>query len=127
MSSTVGTVVALDDIFAEGTDGQYVEVDLTDGSGAAIDTATIVSITGTLRSRDTEAALFEDADMVASGRSSYPGAAGRVRITFTAADMAASGSRELQTRDLTLSITHSVNKVFHCGVAFGLLNQRDVG
>lgn len=50
-----------------------------------------------------------------------------MRITFTAADLAASGSRELQTRELTLTVTHSTNKVFNCGVVFRLLNQRDVG
>ena len=51
--------------------------------------------------------------------------AGRVRVTFTAADMAASGSRELQTRELTLRVTHSSGQVFHCAVVFRISNFRD--
>jgi hypothetical protein len=123
MSTTVGTVVTLDDVFTEGSDGQFVEVDLTDGAAAAISTAAIVAIEGTLRSLDTEEVIFGPVSM--ASRQSYPGTAGRVRITFTAADMVSKGSRELQTRMLTLEVTHSTDKVFNCAVVFGLCNLRD--
>ena len=128
MSSTVGTLVTLDDVLTEGADGQYVEVDLTDpATGSAINTGSIVSITGTLQSLDTGAAVFSAANLVSTGRLSYPGTAGRVRITFTPADMAAVGTRERQRRELTLIIVHSTTKVFHCAVRFGLLNMSAVG
>ena len=128
MSSTVGTLVTLDDVLTEGADGQYVEVDLTDPATAtAINTGSIVSITGTLTSLDTGAAVFSAANLVSTGRSSYPGTAGRVRITFTPADMAAVGTRERQRRELTLVIVHSSTKVFHCAVRFGLVNLSAVG
>ena len=127
MPSTVGTLVTLDDVLTEGADGQYVEVDLTDpATGSAINTGSIVSITGTLTSLDTGAAVFSAANL-STGRSSYPGTAGRVRITFTPADMAAVGTRERQRRELTLVIVHSSTKVFHCAVRFGLLNLSAVG
>lgn len=127
MSTTVGTVVTLDDVFTEGSDGQFVEVDLVDGAGVAISTGAIVGITGTLRSLDTEEVLFEEADLLeAPARATYPGTAGRVRVTFTAADMVSKGSRELQTRMLTLEVTHSTDKVFNCAVRFQLGNLRDV-
>jgi hypothetical protein len=124
MSTTVGTVVTLDDVFTEGSDGQYVEVDLTDAAGAAISTAAIVAIEGTLRSLDTEEVIFGPASM--ASRQSYPGDPGVVRITFTAADMVSKGSREMQTRELTLAVTHSTDKVFNCAVRFMLSNMRDV-
>ena len=40
--------------------------------------------------------------------------------------MAAVGSRELQTRELALKVTHSTSKVWHCAVQFRLANLRDV-
>jgi hypothetical protein len=127
MSTTVGTTVTLDDVLTEGSDGQYIEVDLTDAAGAAISTGAIVSITGTLRSLDTEEVIFGgDTPASMASRQSYPGAAGRVRITFTDADMVSKGSRQMQTRELTLAVTHSTDKVFHCAVRFQLQNLRDV-
>lgn len=116
----------LTDIFTEGGSGQYIELDLTDpATGTAISTAAIVSLTGTLRSLDTEEAIFAVANLITSGRSSYPGTAGRVRITFTAADMAATGTRELQRRELTVKVVHSTDKVFAAAVRFRLANLRD--
>jgi len=129
MSTTtiIGTEVTLDDVLTEGTDGQYIEVDLTDAAGVPITTAAITGLTGTLRSLDTGEALFEDADLQAiPARASYPGTAGRVRVTLTAADVASRGSRELQTRRLTLSVTHSDDQQFHCSVEFRLHNLGDV-
>ena len=124
-----GNLAVLDDVLAEGTDGQYVEVDLTDGAGAAIDTGAISGITGTLRSLDTEEVLFggdTPADLLeAPARASYP-EAGVVRVTFTTADMAVKGSRALQTRELTLTVTHSGGQVFACAVQFRVRNLRDV-
>jgi hypothetical protein len=125
MSSAVGTSVTLDDALTEGTDGQYVEVDLTDGSDTPIETAQIVSVRGTLRSLDTARALFEDVDLVSTDRVSYPGAAGRLRVTFPAADLASEGSRQIQRRQLTLRVTYSLTKVFHCAVVFSLVNLAD--
>jgi hypothetical protein len=128
MSSTVGTLLTIDDVLTEGADDQYVEVDLVNpATDAAINTASIVSIPGTRTARDTGTALFSAANLVSTGRSSYPGTAGRVRITFTPADMAAVGTRERQRRELTLVIVHSSTKVFHCAVRFGLVNLSAVG
>jgi hypothetical protein len=124
MSTTVGTTVTLTDVLTEGSDGQYVEVDLTDAAGTAISTGAIGGIVGTLRSLDTEEVIFGPASMAT--RQSYPGAAGRVRITFTDDDMVSKGSREMQTRELTLAVTHSTDKVFNCAVRFMLSNMRDV-
>jgi hypothetical protein len=124
MSTTVGTTVTLTDVLTEGSDGQYVEVDLTDAAGTAISTGAIGGIVGTLRSLDTEEVIFGPASMAT--RQSYPGAAGRVRITFTDDDMVSKGSREMQTRELTLAVTHSTDKVFNCAVRFQLVNMRDV-
>jgi hypothetical protein len=127
MTTTVGTVVALDDILTEDTDGQYVEVDLTDAEGTPIDTASLVGLAGTLRASDTGTAVFEDADLLAApARASYPGEPGRVRVTFTAADLESHGPRALQTRVLTLAITHSTDQLFHCAVQFTLQNLGDV-
>lgn len=133
MSTTaVGGRIVLDDVFTEGVSDQYVEVDLVDpASGSAISTAAISAITGVLRSLDTETAIFggttpENLLPGSGSRGSYPGTAGRVRVTFTAADMAAQGSRELQTRELTLRVTHSGTKVFVCAVQFQVRNLRDV-
>jgi hypothetical protein len=124
MSTTVGTTVTLPDVLTEGSDGQYVEVDLTDAAGTAISTGAIGGIVGTLRSLDTEEVIFGPASM--ASRQSYPGDPGVVRITFTAADMVSKGSREMQTRELTLAVTHSTDKVFNCAVRFMLSNMRDV-
>ena len=131
MSPTVATFVTLTDVLTEGTDGQYVEVDLTDAEGVSIDTSAISGLTGTFRALDTGEALFEAADLLAApARASYPGTPGRIRVTFTAADMESrviSGRpQELQTRRLTLSVTHSEDQVFHCGVQFLLHNLGDV-
>ena len=126
-STILGTVVTLNDILTEGTDGQYVEVDLTDAAGVPMDTNAISGITGTLRAVDTGTATLDDADLLAApARASYPGTPGRIRVTFTAADLASQGSRELQTRRLTLSLTHSAAQQFHCGVQFLLHNVGDV-
>jgi len=132
MSSTVGTLVTLSDVLTEGVSGQYLEVDLTDASDVPIDTSAIGGLTGTLRAVDTGELLFESADLLeAPARASYPGAPGRVRVTFTSDDMASrviSGRpQEFQTRRLTLSVTHSEDQVFHCGVQFLLHNMGDVG
>lgn len=132
MSTTaVGGRVILEDVFTEGVSDQYLEVDLVDpSSGSAISTGAITAITGVLRSLDTEVAIFGEgtpADLLATSRASYPGTTGRVRVTFTAADMAASGSRELQTRELTLRVTHSGSKVFVCAIEFRIRNLRDAG
>jgi hypothetical protein len=117
----------LDDVFTESADGQYIEVDLVNPSNdEEIVTGSIVSIHGTLRSVDTGEALFLNEDLVATSRSSYPGGAGVTRITFTAADMSAKGTRELQTRLLTLKVVHSAGKVWHGAVQFPLGNLRDV-
>jgi hypothetical protein len=124
MSTTVGTTVTLDDVLTEGSDGQYVEVDLTDAAGTAISTGAIVGITGTLRSLDTEEVIFGPVSM--ASRQSYPGDPGVVRITFTAADMVSKGSREMQMRELTLTVSHSTDKVFNCAVRFQIVNMRDV-
>lgn len=126
MATIVGTTATLDDVLAEATDGQYIEVDLADASGALIDTATIVSLVGTLRSLDTLETVFADDDLLASSRASYPGAAGRVRVTFLDTDMVTFGPREYQRRELTLAITHSVDRRFHCAVRFYLQNLGDV-
>jgi hypothetical protein len=127
MSTTVGSTVTLDDVFTEGSDGQYVEVDLVDAAGEEIATGAIVGITGTLRSLDTEEVIFGgDPPISMASRQSYPGDPGVVRITFTAADMVSKGTRELQTRELTLAVTHSGGKVFNCAVRFQLGNMRDV-
>ena len=132
MSTTLGTVVTLDaDILSEDTDGQYVEVDLTDGNGVPINTAAIDGIVGTLRSLDTQGALFDDVDLMAApARASFPGAPGRVRVTFTAADMKSvllsNRPQRFQTRRLTLAITHSGDRLFHCSVLFRLYNMGDV-
>jgi len=132
MSSTVGTLVTLSDVLTEGVSGQYLEVDLTDAADVPIDTSAIVGITGTLRAIDTGEALFEEADLLAApARATYPGAPGRVRVTFTSDDMASrvlSGRpQEFQTRRLALSVTHSEDQLFHCGVQFTLHNLGDVG
>jgi hypothetical protein len=117
----------LEDVFTEGADGQHVEVDVVDPSnGQAINTASIVSIFGTLRSLDTGETLFANADLVNTNRASYPGGDGVTRITFTAADMAAKGTRARQTRLLTLKVVHSDSKVWHGAVQFPLANLDDV-
>jgi len=124
--STTGTQIALDDILAEGTDGQYLDITLTDAVGTPIDTAALVSITGTLRAVDTETAIFASANLVSTGRATYPGAAGVVRVTFSAADLAASGTRALQTRELALTIVHSGTLVFRCWVRFRVWNGAEL-
>ena len=98
----------LDDVLTEGTNGQFVAVTIADPiTDETIDTSAITAITATLRSLDTENAIFEDEDVFpASGsRGSYTDD-NEIMITFTAEDMAASGSREMQQRLLTLEITH---------------------
>lgn len=132
MSTVSGGRIVLDEVFTEGVSDQYIEVDLVDpASGTAISTGAISAITGVLRSLDTEAVVFGSPSaanlLAAPARASYPGTAGRVRVTFTAADMAAQGSRELQTRELTLQITHSGGKTFVCAIEFRVRNLRDVG
>jgi len=126
MSITLGTVITLPDVLTEGADAQYVDLDLVDAEGTPIAPIAVTSIVGTLRSLDTEALLFADADLVATGRASNPpGAPGRLRITFTAADMAATGPRQLQRRMLTVVATHSDGLLFHCGVVFSLVTLAD--
>jgi hypothetical protein len=121
MSTTVGTMVELEDVLTERVSGQYIEIDLVDGTGAAISTSAINTLTATLRSTDTGVALFEDADLLEEpARATYPGGPGTVRITFRSADMASSGTRRLQARRLTVSATHSDGGVFNCGVYFVL-------
>lgn len=116
----------LSDVFTESADGQYIELDLVNpATGLAISTAAIVSLTGTLRSLDTDDVFFSAANLIASSRSSYPGTAGRVRITFTAADMAAIGPRDVQRRELTVKVVHSTDKVFVAAVRFTLANLKD--
>ena len=133
MSAIVDPDVILDDRLTEGTDGQYIEIDFVDAEGVPIDTSAIANIVGTLRSLDTQETLFEEADLFAvPARASLPGAPGRVRVTFTAADMASRVSREpprvrsLQTRRLTLRVSHSLDQLFHCSVQFMLRNLGDV-
>lgn len=46
-------------------------------------------------------------------------------MTFTDEDIAAKGSRELQTRELTMAVAHSGDKVFACAVQFKLRKLRD--
>lgn len=122
MSSTItGNDVSLRDEFRQDTSGQYIEVDLVDPDDVPIDTAAIDSVVGTLRAIDTGVALFEDQDLLDTLRLTYPGAPGRIRVTFTAADMAASGSRILQRRELALVITYSVVRAFVCTVTFPLV------
>lgn len=125
-----GNLAVLEDVLAESTDGQYVEVDLADGAGAAIETGAITAVTGTLRSLDTGEVLFggaTPADLLAApARATYPGTAGRVRVTFTDADMASKGTRHMQRRELTLTVTHSGGSVFNCAVRFQVRALADV-
>lgn len=127
MSTMTGGMSVISDVLVEGTSGQYIEVDLIDGStGSAVNTGAITAIVGTLRSMDTGATIFNTVDMLAgTPRATYPGTAGRVRVTFTDADVVAAGTREVQRRLLTLRITHSGGNVFHCAVQFLLRNLRD--
>jgi hypothetical protein len=123
MSTTVGTMVELEDVLTEHVSGQYVEIDLVDGTGTAISTSAITAITGTLRSTDTGEAIFENTNLLASpARATYPSATstGTVRITFRRADMVTSGTRRLQSRRLTVTISHSDDATFNCGVYFVL-------
>lgn len=127
--TSIGGRIVLEDVFTEGSTGQYIEVDLVDPStGDAIDTGAIEAATATLRSLQTGAVLLAATSVMPGGssRGSFPGAAGRLRVSFTAADLASSGSREFQLRELTLLITHSGGKVFPCVVQFPLRNSRDI-
>ena len=123
-----GNLVQLSDVLAEGTDGQYVELDLVDGDGVPLNTANITAITGTLRSRDTGLVVFGGAspETLYPGRATFPGELGRVRVTFSAADLASSGARELQTRSLTMRVDHTSGLWLHCAVVFLLRNLSDV-
>ena len=47
------------------------------------------------------------------------------RVTFTAADLAATGPRQLQRRRLTVTPTHSGGLLFHGGVVFSLVVLAD--
>ena len=88
MSSTVGTLSRSPMSSPKGTDGQYVEVDLTDAAGMPIDTGAIGAIGGTLRALDTGEAPVRGRG---SARGARPGELSRrprgVRVTFTADDM----------------------------------------
>jgi len=126
MAQTLGTVITLDDVLTEGADAQYVELVVLDAAGTPINQVAVTDLHGSLRSLDTEALLFADVDLVATGRASFPpGPAGRVRVTFTAADLAATGPRQLQRRMLTVVATHSDGLLFHCGVVFSLVTLAD--
>jgi len=129
MSTSSGGVTAIPDVLTEGTDGQFIAVTLADpATDETIDTTAITAILATLRSLDTEEALFEDVSVFPGGesRGSYS-VDDEIVVTFTATDMASKGTREMQRRLLTLEVTHSGGKVFNCAVEFGLRNLRDVG
>lgn len=120
-------IATLKDHFVEGGDGQVISIPLMDADGAAIDTGAITAITATLRSTDTGAAIFTAANVFPGGssRGSYP-VAGTLRVTFTAADMVSEGTRTIQSRELTVVITHSGGLLLPVAVRFKMRALADV-
>jgi hypothetical protein len=111
------------DPYIEATGGQTVTLRLVDAAGALIDPVAISDVTATLTSIDTGQVLFAGANVTpgTGGRGSINDD-GELVITFTAADMAASGTRERQLRRLTYRVTHSGGLVFYGEETFLLTN-----
>lgn len=124
-----GGLVVLPDVFSEDTDGQGFDVTLKDGF-TTIDTSTIEEVKATLQTRGgVPVSIFAAEDVTPGGvsRGSFPGADGLFRLVLTAADMRAEGGDPLQQRELTLSVTHSTDKKWHCAIRYTLRNLSAVG
>lgn len=122
----IGNLVILDDTLTEATDGQYIQFTLEQPNGTPVVNAAIVSIMGSLRSTDQNTTVFTNVNLQTTNRATFPSTDGIIRVTFKATDMISIGPNEVQRRELSLVITHSVNKVFVCGARFNLVCLTDV-
>ena len=123
--NTFGNLVLLDDFLTEKTDGQYIDFTLTEPDGTLIDTDSIVGILGSFRSHDQNTTIFVNEDMLDTDRVTYP-EAGKIRVTFKVTDLDGIGGLEKQRRELTLTITHSIDKKLVIAVRFSLLCLQDI-
>jgi len=80
---------------------------LTDQAGAALTAASLTTLTATLTSRDTGAAVFTARNVLASLT------AGVLALELTPADLAMLTTRSLERRVLTLSATYGGGKAWH--------------
>lgn len=121
----MSNLTILTDEFSEGVSGQFIDFALVDPtSNAAVNTASITVATATLRSLDTGNTVFANTSVI-GGRGSYP-SAGVLRVTFTAADMVSVGSRELQSREMVVNLTHSGSSSLKHVVQFPLRQTGEV-
>lgn len=113
------------DRYIEGTDGQSVVVRLLDAAEELIDGGAINEVIATLESLDDGTVIIDEEDCTPGevGSRGSVNDDGELVVTFTAADMAASGPRALQGRRLTLKVTHSTDRVWYGEETFLLLNR----
>lgn len=122
MTTSVGNLAVLTSMYAERTDGQSVELVVTDpATDVPIPASAITQVRGTLRALDTNKTFYADAILATGTRVTYP-AAGRIRVLFLKADMGISGPAERQPRRLTLDITYTGGRTMVCAVDFTLRN-----
>jgi hypothetical protein len=133
MSTIAGNDREVSDVFREDTSGQRIDLDLVDPDGVPIDTLAIDSVVGSLWAPETNVAIFAGEDLLDTLRLSFPGEPGRIRVTFTSADMVARGPRVfppgiavprnpgLQRRVLEVVVTYNLIRTFVCTVTFPLV------
>lgn len=112
------------DPFEEGRD-DFIELDLAQEDGSAIEGAAITAIAATLRSLDTDALVNRPANQDVLNTNGGTVTGGTFRLDLSPADLASVGTRVLQQRQLTLQVTHSGGKRLPLVVDFVLRTARD--
>jgi hypothetical protein len=125
--SISGSLITVNgDPFDEGKD-DFLEFDLEDAACEPIAAAAVVSITATLRSPDTGDIIGARDEQDVKDTNGGTVSDGVFRLDLSGnADLIAAGTRTMQARELTLIVTHSVNKVIPIIVRFELRCFTDV-
>jgi hypothetical protein len=127
-ATITGSLITLEgDPFEEGKD-DFIEIDLLQANGEAIEDVAVTEITATLRSLDTAAVVNSRDAQDVLGANGGTLTDGTFRLDLSGdGDLEAVGSREMQARELTLLVTHSGGKVLPLVARFLVRAFADVG
>ena len=125
--SIIGSVVTVTgDPFEEGKD-DFLEFDLIDENEEAIEDAAVSAVTATHRSLDTGAIVNgrDSQDVKDANGGSLTDGTFRLDLTGDG-DLLSVGSRLIQSRELTIGVTHSAGKYMPIVARFEVRTHRDV-
>lgn len=97
-----------------------LDIPLTDSDDVALSAGGLDTLTATLTSLDTGAAIFTDRDVLGSLTD------GVLALELTPADTAMLTSRAVESRVLTLSATYDTDKAWHMALAIEVENLTGV-